>query len=48
MAGSSSDVNQLREMLAARDQSKAPAAKAAADKSSVDDLQAMLGGSKVR
>lgn len=48
MAGSSSDVNQLREMLAARDQSKAPTATAVADKSSVDDLQAMLGGSQVR
>jgi hypothetical protein len=47
------DVNELREMLAARDQSKAPAATAAAaakgaDKSSVNDLQAILGGSQVR
>jgi hypothetical protein len=49
MAGSPSDVNALREMLAARDQSKAPAVVVDTNqRSSVDNLQQLLGGSEVR
>jgi hypothetical protein len=42
-------VNALREMLAARDQSKAPAVVVDTNqRSSVDNLQQLLGGSEVR